>query len=66
MTEQEKKAILEIQSNYEYHWNQGDYEQCKAMVGVLCILNKHLTGHTGWQIQFEGSKANELVNVLAY
>jgi len=66
MTANEIKAIKELQDKYEYHWNNGDYEQCKALHGAFCILNKYLTGNTSWKIQFEGSKADELVNVRAY
>ena len=62
MTEQEKKAILELQETYEYHWNKSHYDKCKTLINVFCILNKHLTGQTGWRIQFEGSKADELIN----
>ena len=64
MTDQEKKAIIELQELYDYEYIKSRYERCKAMIGVFCILNKHLTGETGWRIRFEGSKADELVNVL--
>ena len=62
MTEQEKKAILELQEKYEYHWIHSDYDKCKTLIDVFCILNKYLTGQTGWRIKFEGSKADELIN----
>lgn len=58
----EIKAVKELQELYEYKWNKGEYEECDTLLGVFCILNKHLTGHTGWRIDFEGSKARELEN----
>lgn len=58
----EIKAVKELQELYEYKWNKGEYEECDTLLGVFCILNKHLTGHTGWRIDFEGSKAKELEN----
>lgn len=64
MTENEKKAILELQEKYERHYNRGEFEKCKAMIGVFGILNKYLTGQTGWRIRFEGSKADELINIM--
>ena len=65
MTTKEKMAIRELQEKYEHHYVKGEYDACKHMIGVFCILNKHLTGQTGWRIRFEGSMADELVNVLA-
>lgn len=64
MTENEIKAIKELQDEYEYLWNKSRYEECETLVKVFCILNKHLTGHTGWRIEFEGSKADELINAI--
>lgn len=64
MTENEKKAIIELQEKYQLHFERGEIEKCKAMIGVFCILNKHLTGNTGWQIKFEGSLYREMENVL--
>ena len=63
MTDQEKKAIIELQELYDYDYYKGRYESCKTMISVFCILNKHLTGRTGWEIRFEGSKADDLINV---
>lgn len=65
MTENEKKAILELQQVYISDFNRGKFERCKAMIGVFCILNKHLTGQTGWRIKFEGSLCDDMENVLA-
>ena len=62
MTKEEQQMVLELQEDYESHWNRADYSYCKDMIGVFCIINKHLTGQTGWRIRFEGSKADELIN----
>ena len=64
LTEEEKKMILELQDHYDYLWTKGKYEACEELVKAFCIINKHLTGHTGWEIDFEGSKAERLVNAL--
>lgn len=64
MTEEEKKAVLELQELYESYWYKDRFQECKALIMAFCILNKHLNDHTGWRIRFEGSKADDLVNVL--
>jgi len=65
MTENEIKAIKELQDEYEYNYIHCRYERCKGIMDALLILNKHLNGISDWRIQFEGSKADELVNVRA-
>ena len=65
LTEDEKKAISEIQEMYICDFNRGKFERCKALISVLCILNKHLTGDTGYEISFEGSKNDLMENVFA-
>ena len=62
MTEDEKKMVLELQELYESWWHRGKYDKCDVAIEIFCILNKYLTGHTGWRIQFNGSKANLLIN----
>ena len=62
LSENEKKMISELYEVYESHWNKSDYEYCDKMLGVFCILNKYLTGQTGWRIEYEGSKAKDLFN----
>lgn len=65
MTENEIKAIKELQDDYEHNYIHCRYERCKGIMDALLILNKHLNGISDWRIQFEGSKADELVNVRA-
>lgn len=62
LTDTEKKMINELYEVYELHWNKSEYEYCDMMIGVFCILNKYLTGQTGWRIEYEGSRAKELLN----
>ena len=60
----EISAIKELQEMYKYFQDNGDYSNCKLLMGVFCVLNKHLTTSTGWRIQFDGSIADELINPL--
>lgn len=59
----EIKAVKELQDMYEYALIKSDYKKCDVLIGVFCVLNKHLTTSTGWRIKFEGSKADDLYNV---
>ena len=62
LEEVEERMIRELYSCYESWWNRAKYEKCDAMIDVLSIINKHLTGHTGWRIDYEGSIARDLLN----
>ena len=59
----EIKAVNELYDLYEYKLRKSDYKACEVLISVFCILNKHLTNSTGWQIKYEGSPAKDLYNV---
>lgn len=59
----EIKAVKELQELYQYKFDKGDYKACDTLISVFCILNKHLTTRTGWQIRFDGSIADDLYNI---
>lgn len=62
--ENAKKAVIELQEMYEYAWSKSRFDECKALISVFCIINKHIFRQTGWRIKFDGSKEDKLFNVL--
>jgi len=64
MTEQEKEAIKELQALYHYNYINKNKKACKCLIRAFYILNKHLNGQIGWRIQFDGSHADELKDVM--
>lgn len=64
MTEELKKAIIEMQEDYEFNWKKGNFDVCKGILYSLLLINKHVNDISDWRIRFEGSIADRLINVL--
>jgi hypothetical protein len=64
LTEDEKKAIFEMQEAYDSAYNRGQYERCKGLFTALTLIGKHIA-NTDWRIPFDGSLEDNLININA-